>query len=83
MQPHEVFKPHSQPDVTYVEPSEGQEKDLKRGLRQEAAIITLAGPSKSGKTVLTRKVADELGYELHVINGSEISEERHLGFNFR
>lgn len=53
----EVFTPGSFPKRTYVEPSgENLEKKLRDALETEGQIVSLVGPSKSGKTVLVERV---------------------------
>lgn len=53
----EVFTPGFFPEHTYVERSGAHlERDLRDGLDTPGQIISLAGPSKSGKTVLVEKV---------------------------
>lgn len=53
----EVFTPGSFPQYTYVERSgEHLERDLRDYLDTPGQIVSLAGPSKSGKTVLVEKV---------------------------
>jgi len=53
----EVFTPGAFPEHTYVERSgEHLERDLRDGLDTPGQIVSLAGPSKSGKTVLVEKV---------------------------
>src|SRR6185437_16203709 len=53
----DVFTPTGVPTVTYVTP---HNRDLERQLRDALAtpgqIVSLSGPSKSGKTVLINKV---------------------------
>ncbi|HEY0078037.1 MAG TPA: hypothetical protein VGB73_05275 [Pyrinomonadaceae bacterium] len=52
-----VFTPGAFPEYTYVERSgEHLERDLRDGLDTPGQIVSLAGPSKSGKTVLVEKV---------------------------
>jgi hypothetical protein len=53
----DVFTPGSFPTHTYVDRAErNPEPDLRRGLETRGQIISLAGPSKSGKTVLVERV---------------------------
>lgn len=52
-----VFTPGAYPDYTYVERSEQQlERSLRDALDTPGQLISLAGPSKSGKTVLVERV---------------------------
>ena len=55
-----IFTPNSYPENTYVE-QEGKdlEENLNKALETHGEIISLAGPSKSGKTVLIENVVDE------------------------
>ncbi|WP_275737164.1 hypothetical protein [Halorhabdus sp. SVX81] len=57
---NEVFTPNSYPKYTYVE-QEGKdlEEKLNKALETHGEVISLAGPSKSGKTVLIENVVDE------------------------
>src|SRR5690606_40290251 len=53
----EVFTPGSFPEQTYVERSGVHlEEMLRDGLDTAGQIVSLVGPSKSGKTVLVEKV---------------------------
>ncbi|MFL6210564.1 MAG: hypothetical protein ACJ74W_17040 [Pyrinomonadaceae bacterium] len=53
----QVFTPGSFPEYTYVERTgEHLERDLRDSLDTPGQIVSLAGPSKSGKTVLVEKV---------------------------
>lgn len=55
----DVFNPGGMPSVTYVERSSlGLERQLNSALARGGAIVTVSGPTKSGKTVLCRKVLD-------------------------
>lgn len=55
----EVFTPTDTPSVTYVDRGErGLEVALRNALRTPKMITSLSGPSKSGKTVLIKKVLD-------------------------
>ena len=54
---HDVFVPGAYPQYTYVpRESEGLEGTLKDSLNTPGQIISLSGPSKSGKTVLVERV---------------------------
>jgi hypothetical protein len=56
----EVFTPGSFPQHTYVERTEhGLEVSLRDALDTPGQLISLSGPSKSGKTVLVEKVVGE------------------------
>jgi hypothetical protein len=53
----EVFVPYDVPTVTYVYRQENDlETQLRQALKTPGLIISLSGPSKSGKTVLINKV---------------------------
>jgi hypothetical protein len=53
----EVFTPGSFPEHTYVECSnEHREASLREALEVMGQVVSLAGPSKSGKSVLMQKV---------------------------
>jgi hypothetical protein len=55
--PQEVFTPGSFPTYTYVERSrERLEQTLRDALSTTGQVISLSGPSKSGKTVLVERV---------------------------
>jgi hypothetical protein len=68
----EVFTPNQFPEYTYIErPKEDLEGKLRRALSTPNVITSLSGPSKSGKTVLAKKlVGDE--YLIHVF-GAEVT----------
>src|SRR3954470_1182398 len=56
----EVFTPNQFPEYTYIErPKEDLEGKLKRALSTPNVIVSLSGPSKSGKTVLAKKLVGE------------------------
>jgi hypothetical protein len=53
----EVFTPGAYPDYTYVQRSDQElEQELRDALDTPGQIVSLAGPSKSGKTVLVERV---------------------------
>lgn len=57
LQSNEVFTPGTFPAYTYVERGEEQlEKRLAQALATPGYIVSISGPSKSGKTVLVEKV---------------------------
>lgn len=68
----EVFVAGGQPTITYVE---RDELDIERGLARAIAapnqIVSLAGPSKSGKTVLCKRVLGKR--EFVWIDGGQVS----------
>ena len=56
----EVFTPSSVPTYTYIDREKHQfEEQLREALRVPNRIVSLSGPSKSGKTVLLRKVVSK------------------------
>lgn len=52
----QVFVAGGQPTVTYVNREQNVERDLARAIATPNQIVSLAGPTKSGKTVLCRKI---------------------------
>src|SRR2546428_11758889 len=67
----EVFTPGTFPTHTYVaQRNHGYEEQLKRSLLVKGFLVSILGPSKSGKTVLVDKV---LGNSAVKISGSDIS----------
>src|SRR5438034_5294073 len=53
----DVFTPSSTPTLTYVDRSKlGFEAKMAEGLKVPGLIVSLSGPSKSGKTVLFTKI---------------------------
>lgn len=54
---HEVFTPNDVPTYTYVDRSTLKlEQKLRDALQMSNMLVSLSGPSKSGKTVLVKKV---------------------------
>lgn len=54
---HDVFTPSSFPEHTYVARGDADlEEKLRFALKTKGQIVSLSGPSKSGKTVLVEKV---------------------------
>jgi hypothetical protein len=71
----QVFTPGGFPSVTYVSREHlNLEKRLQGALARGHGIITVTGPTKSGKTVLCRKVLG--GEETLWIEGGRIREEK-------
>jgi len=67
----EVFVAGGQPSVTYVDRQEFHvERTLARAIASPNQVVSLAGPTKTGKTVLCRKVLGEREYVW--IDGGEI-----------
>lgn len=59
----DVFTPNEFPEHTYIErPKEELERKLKNALATPNVVVSIAGPSKSGKTVLTKKLVGDQPY---------------------
>lgn len=73
----EVFTPNDTPTITYVGRSDLKlEEHLRTYCELRKMVVSISGPSKSGKTVLIKKVLDE---DLVItVNGSGISEPNEL-----
>lgn len=57
MKATQVFTPGKEPEVTYIDDHlQGHARVLRDALEAGAAIISLSGPSKSGKTVFIEKI---------------------------
>ena len=71
---NEVFTPGGQPSITYVSRAGlNIEAALKKAVSQRNIIVSLTGPTKSGKTVLCRNVLQNFA---HVwIEGGQIKSE--------
>ena len=55
----DVFIPNDQPDITYVvRGGRSLEDDLKDHFDTRNVVVSISGPSKTGKTVLLRSVLD-------------------------
>lgn len=75
--PHEIFTPGSFPEYTYVERSELRlEKTLENALNARGKIVSIAGPSKLGKTVLVEHVVPP--EKLITITGANIGHHNEL-----
>ncbi|SHJ97801.1 AAA family ATPase [Haladaptatus paucihalophilus] len=77
----EVFRDSGYPEITYVERRDGgKEEELANYLFKESAVVSLSGPSKSGKSALVNHVVQEVDRvpdDLITIRGNNIdSEER-------
>ncbi|WP_156916835.1 hypothetical protein [Leisingera aquimarina] len=58
----DVFVAGGMPTVTYIDREHlGLEKSLREELAEGYKIVAITGPTKSGKTVLCRKVISEQG----------------------
>ncbi len=76
VQASEVFTPNDYPLWTYVERRQDFEKQVFLGLKTPNIIISISGPSKSGKSVLLQKV---VGKDLLIrIFGPQITEPEGL-----
>jgi hypothetical protein len=70
MRTSDVFVPGGFPEITYVPRDELQlEEKLQDYLAERYKVLSLSGPTKSGKTVLVRKIAPSAIW----ISGGEIS----------
>ena len=77
MRVFDVFTPTGVPTFTYVQRREyNLEAQLRNAISTPGMIAALSGPSKSGKTVLIRKVIDQ--DSLITVSGAAISEPAHL-----
>jgi hypothetical protein len=74
----DVFTPRTFPEHTYVERSQqGLEQALRDGLDTPGQLVSLSGPSKSGKTVLVEHVVSK---ELLIpITGASIEKAQDVG----
>lgn len=72
----EVFTPNDYPTHTYVERGVKLEQLLRNAHATPKAVISISGPSKSGKTVLAERVIGK--DNLIVVSGSEIEEAGNL-----
>jgi hypothetical protein len=77
MRVYDVFTPTDVPTYTYVDRSaQNLESQLRNAIRTPGMIASLSGPSKSGKTVLIRKVISQ--DSLITVSGAAITEPGHL-----
>lgn len=77
MRVFDIFTPTGVPNHTYVDRSErGLEQQLQNAIRTPGMIASLSGPSKSGKTVLIRKVIDQ--DNLITVSGAAVTEAGQL-----
>lgn len=61
----DVFKTQGKPTYTYVSPTSGQyENILKTAIENRGTLCLVTGPSKTGKTTLVTKVAEQESLEL-------------------
>jgi hypothetical protein len=78
--PEEVFVTDGYPQHTYVAFEAGKkEEELRDGLAQQNKIISISGPSKSGKTTLCNKVfGAEKGTDRMYVTGDSIAKAEDL-----
>jgi len=82
MKVHEIFTPDNYPEHTYIERGRGEhEQNLKFELQGPASIVSISGPSKSGKSVLMNNAVHKLNYHLVTVHGSNIDSVRDLWEN--
>ena len=73
----EVFTPNDFPQYTYVERgAENLEHRLRDALKMPKAVVSISGPSKSGKTVLVERVVTK--ENLIDVSGAEIQSPAQL-----
>lgn len=72
----DIFRPSDFPEHTYVERAQEKlERKLRDALDTPGDLISISGPSKSGKTVLVEKV---VGDDLITVTGAGISDAEQL-----
>lgn len=73
----EVFTPNAVPTVSYVQRSTLElEKRLKAAIRTPGLITSISGPSKTGKTVLVKKVIND--EDIIPVSGASIKSPEDL-----
>jgi hypothetical protein len=73
----DVFTPNQFPEYTYIErPKEDLERKLRQALETPNVVVSISGPSKSGKTVLAKKLVGE-GNIIHIF-GAEVTSGNEL-----
>lgn len=80
--PEEVFVTDGFPAHTYVPNDEGaKERELRDGLEQQNKILSVSGPSKSGKTTLCDRVfGTTKGSDRIYVTGDTIEKPEDLWF---
>jgi hypothetical protein len=68
----EVFTPNKVPTITYVQREEQAESKTRDAFAIPNVVVSLSGPSKSGKTVLINKVVEK--DHLITISGASIRQ---------
>jgi hypothetical protein len=70
----EVFVTNGSPSVTYVIRDDQIEAEIAARLGAKQKIMAISGPSKSGKSVLVRRVVvDTLGWQMVEVSGNDLS----------
>lgn len=73
---NQVFVTNGDPTVTYVTRDADVEVDIVELIMTRQKIIGLSGPSKSGKTVMIRRIVNEtLRWQLIEITGNDINSD--------
>jgi hypothetical protein len=75
--PIDVFTPNEFPEHTYIErPKENLEAKLRNALMTPNVVVSISGPSKSGKTVLAKRLVGETNliqvFGAEVTSGSDL-----------
>lgn len=85
MQVSDVFRDSGYPKYTYVERRDGEkEKSLETQLLKRATIVSLSGPSKSGKSVLVDHIVKQtsrIDGDSVVIRGNNINSKEDIWNN--
>lgn len=75
----DVFTPGDTPHITYVERNRGEkENELELQMNKQSFSVSITGPSKTGKSALVDKVAEENENRINdivEINGKQINTE--------
>jgi hypothetical protein len=70
----DVFVTNDDPTVTYVHRDDAVEDDIAKLIKKRKKIVAISGPSKSGKTVMVRRVVSRvLEWQLVTISGSDLN----------
>jgi hypothetical protein len=68
----DVFTPNKVPTITYVQRDEAAEQKTRNAFDIPNIVVSLSGPSKSGKTVLVNKVVEK--DHLITVSGASIRQ---------